>query len=129
MYKVKNIYILARLNMPTMENFIHFRRLVWMGKIAVMPFSRNPRIFLNAWISTPRPIGRPNLTTRESFLKSLKYCNAHGGEDFKNLICPNGKLDQWIPMAQVNTDWLKKIEFLRETCFLNDVDFYKTYLL
>ena len=54
MYKVKNIYILARLDMPTMENFIHFHRLVWMGKIAAMPFSRNPRIFLNAWISTPR---------------------------------------------------------------------------
>ena len=117
MYKVKNIYILARLNMPTMENFIHFRRLVWMGKIAVMPFSRNPRIFLNAWISTPRPIGRPNLTTRESFLESLKYCNAHGGEDFKNLKCPNGKLDQWIPMAQVNIDWLKKLNFYVKLVF------------
>ena len=45
MYKVRNIYILARLRMLTMENLIHFRRLVWMGKIVSMPFPRNPRIF------------------------------------------------------------------------------------
>ena len=127
MYKVKNIHILARLYMPTMESFIHFRRLVWIGKIASMPFTRNPRIFLNAWISNPRPTGRPNLTTRESFLKSLKYLHEHGGEDFKNVKCPNGKLEQWLPIAQLPTiDWLEKIEFLRETRMLNEVDFYKT---
>ena len=129
MYKVKNIYILARLQMPTMENIIHYRRLVWMGEIASITFSRNPRIFLNAWITSARPTGRPNLTTRESFLKSLIYCHEHGGNDFKNIKCPNGKLEQWLPMAQLpTTDWLKKLEFLRETRFLNSVDFYKTYL-
>ena len=128
MYKVKNIYILARLNMPTMENFIHFRGLIWMGKIASMPLSRNPRIFLNAWISTPRPTGRPNLTTRESFLKSLKYCNKKGGAEFKPVRHPNGKLDQWVSLAQGHIEWSRKIEFLRETRYLNAVDFYKTYL-
>ena len=56
-YKVKNMYILARLNMPTMESLIHFRRLVWLRKIASMPFTRNPHIFLNAWISNPPPEG------------------------------------------------------------------------
>ena len=127
MYKVKNIYIFARLRMHTMGNFIHYHRLVWMGKIASLPFSRNPRIFLNAWVSSPRPIGRPNLTICESFLKSLNYCHEHGGKDFKHLKCPNRKLEQWLPMAQL-PDWPEKIEFLRDTRFLNAVDFYKTYL-
>ena len=129
LYKVKNIHVLARLQMSTMENFIHYRRLVWLGKIASMPFSRNPRIFLNAWMSSPRPTGRPNLTIRESFLKSLNYCHEHGGNEFKNIKCPNGKLEQWLPIAQLpTTNWLEKIEFLRETRVLNAVDFYKTYL-
>ena len=109
MYKVKNIYILARLNMPTMECFIHFRRLVWIGKIASMPFSRNPCIFSKAWISNPRPTGRPNLTTPESFLKSRKkFCHEHGGNDFKNMKCPNGKSEQWLPMDQLPT--IKRLE-------------------
>ena len=116
MYKVKNIYIFAKLRMPTMENFIHYRRQIWMGKFASMPFSRNPRIFLNAWVSSPRPTGRPNLTIRESFLKSLNYCHEHGGNDFKRIKCPNGKLEQWLPMAQL-PDWLEKIEFLRDNLF------------
>ena len=69
MYKVKNRNILARLNMPNMKNLIHYRRLLWMQKIAVMPFNRYPKIFLNAWISSNYPVGRPYLTTCDSFLK------------------------------------------------------------
>ena len=88
-----------------MENFNHHCILAWVGKIASMPFSRNPSIFFNAWISTSRPIGRPSLTTRESFLKSLKYCNDHVGEDFETVTCPNGKHEKWIPMAQGDIDW------------------------
>jgi len=126
MCKIKNIYILARLWMPSMENFIYHRRLVYnMGKIVNIPFTRNPRLFLNAWISLPRPTGRPNLTIRESFLKSLKYCIEKGTIDFE---CPNGKLDKWLPMAQKRSDWLNSIKFLREARFFNEADFYKTYL-
>ena len=84
MYRVKNIHILARLSLPSMGNLIHYRRLMWMRKIAIMPLNRNPRKFLNAWISTNRPVGRPNLTTRDSFVKSLQYCN---------FTCPHGKLN------------------------------------
>ena len=42
MYKVKNIYILARLQMPTMGNLIRYRRLVWMGKFPLCPFLVSP---------------------------------------------------------------------------------------
>ena len=91
MYKVKYWTILARVGVPSMEKIIHYRRLAWMHKIAIMPSNRNPKKFLNAWISSKRPVGRPNITTRDSFLKSLHFY------DFK---CPNGKLDQWIPEAR-----------------------------
>ena len=94
MYKVRNIYILARLRIPDMENFIHFCRLVWMGEIASCLFLVILVFFLNAWIPTPRLTGRPSLTTHDSFLKSLKYCNDHSGADFKTITFTNGKLDQ-----------------------------------
>jgi len=119
MYRVKNIHILARLSLPSMGNLIHYRRLMWMRKIAIMPLNRNPRKFLNAWISTNRPVGRPNLTTRDSFVKSLQYCN---------FICPHGKLNTWVPQANNYSNWKKMTESLRQTQSLTDVEFYKTYL-
>ena len=129
MYKVTNSNVLARLHMPKIEHVIHWRRLDWMVKIASMASSRNQHTFINAWMTSPRTIGRPNLITRESFMKSLKYCHNYGGTDFKNLKCPNGKLKQWLSMARLsNTSWLDNIEFLRKPRFSNAVDFYKTYL-
>ena len=119
MYRVKNIHILALLSLPSMENLIHYRRLMWMRKIAVMPLNRNPRKFLNAWISTNRPVGRPNLTTRDSFVKSLQYCN---------FTCPHGKLNAWVPQANNYSNWKKMTESVRQTQSLTDVEFYKTYL-
>ena len=118
MYKVKNWTILARVGVPSMEKIIHYRRLAWMHKIAIMPSNRNPKKFLNAWISSKRPVGRPNITTRDSFLKSLHFC------DFK---CPNGKLDQWIPEARDYTKWYSMMGKLRDVKTLNEVEFYKTY--
>ena len=100
-----------------MEKIIHYRRLAWMHKIAIMPSNRNPKKFLNAWISSKRPVGRPNITTRDSFLKSLHFC------DFK---CPNGKLDQWIPEARDYTKWYGMMGKLRDVQILNEVEFYKT---
>ena len=67
MYKVKKWSILARVCVPSMENIIYYRRLDWMRKIAIMSSNRNPRKFLNAWISSC-PVGRTNLTTHDSFL-------------------------------------------------------------
>ena len=125
MYKVKNVHILARLNLPSMKKLLHYRRLLWIQKIATMPLNRNPRMFLNAWILSNRPVGRPNLTTRDSFLKSLQYCNELG---IIKLECPNGKLNQWIPQLTCNrTIWQKKIDILRGVMSINKVDFYKTY--
>ena len=72
-----------------------------------------------------RPVGRPNLTTRDSFLKSLQYCDEIG---IIKLECPNGKLNQWIPQLSCNrTAWRKKIDILREVESINKIDFYKTY--
>ena len=124
MYKVKNINIYARLGVPTMERIIHYRRLIWMQKIALMPITRTPRLFLNAWIANPRPVGRPNLTTRDSFIQSLQYCDSQGFSDFQ---CPNGKLNKWVPLAQNKKTWKEMTDKLRKVRTLNDVDFYKTY--
>ena len=72
--------------MTSMENFIH----CWMCKITHIPLKRHPRKFLNAWISSNRPVGRPCITTRTCFLGPLKYYNSQDTLDFK---CPNGN---WI---------------------------------
>ena len=124
MYKVKNKYILSRLGVPSMKNIIHYRRLMWMQKIAAMPITRYPRIFLNAWVPLNRPVGRPNLTTRQSFLNSLHYCDSEGILKFN---CPNGKLNEWVKKASDSLDWTEMTEKLRDVRIINEVDFYKTY--
>ena len=127
MYKVTNSNVLARSYMLKTEHVTHYRRFAWMGKIASMASSRNLSTFLNVWMASPRPIERTNLTTCKPFLKSLNYCHDHGGTSFKNLKCPNRKLEQWIPMARLsNTSWLDKIVFLCKPRFLSAVYFYKT---
>ena len=78
-----------------MKNIIHYKSLMGMQKIVAIPITRYPRIFLNiwVWVSSTHPIGRPNLTTCQSFLNSLHYCNSESILKFK---CPNGKLNEWV---------------------------------
>ena len=94
------------------------------AKIALMPITRTPRLFLNSWISNPCPVGRPNLTTRDNFLKSLQYCDS---QDLIDVKCPTGKLNQWATQARDIKFWSEITEELRNVRILNDVDFYKTY--
>ena len=95
-----------------------------MQKIAAMPITQYPRIFLNAWISSTCPIGRPNLTTCQSFLNSLKCCNTEGILKFK---AQNGQLNKWVQEADNRVAWTEMTEKLREVWILNETDFYKTY--
>ena len=77
-YRVKNENVLKYIGIPPVENYIHFHRLIWIGKISRMPFSRFPRKFLTAWTSLPthtlsRPHGQPVQTIRH--LKKLDTQN------------------------------------------------------
>ena len=88
-----------------------------------MPPNRNPKK-LTTWISSKRPVGHPNLATRDSFLKSLHFCDSQKVSGFK---FPNGKLDQWVPKACNYREWYDMMEEIRDVRSLNEVDFYKTY--
>ena len=71
---VTNENVLRYVGIPPMENIIHYRRLIWMGKIARMPFKRFPRKFLAAWTNSPqeqtysRPHGRRQKSTRDIWI-------------------------------------------------------------
>ena len=77
-YRVKNANVLKYIGIPPVDNYIHYRRLIWIGKIGRMPFSRFLRKFLTAWTSPPshtlsRPHSGPVQTIRHSFLNSLNF--------------------------------------------------------
>ena len=78
-YSITNENILKHVGILSIEDIVHHRRLVWMGKIARMPLDRFPRKFLAAWMdclpgnSYSRPHSRRQLSTRDSFLNSLEY--------------------------------------------------------
>ena len=78
-YSITNENILKHVGILLVEDIVHHRRLVWMGKIARMPLDRFPRKFLAAWMdclpgnSYSRPHSRRQLSTRDSFLNSLEY--------------------------------------------------------
>ena len=95
-----------------------------MQKIASMPITWYPRIFLNTWVSSTRPIGRPNLTICQSFFNSLEYCNIEGIRKFK---ARNGQLNNCVQEASDYKVWTKMKEKLRKVRIINEVDFYKTY--
>ena len=103
---------------------MHYRRLVWMQKNTLIPITCTPRQFLNAWIANPFPVGRPNLTTHDSFVKSLQQCDSWAFSDFQ---CPNRKTNQLVTQGQNTKTWKEMMEKLRNVQKLNDVGFYKTY--
>ena len=72
MYSVTNENVLRRISLPPMDDVVHHRRLTWMGKLARMSTDNSPRKFLNAWADHPRPVGRLQFTTKDSYLNSLK---------------------------------------------------------
>ena len=52
-YSTANKNVLKHVVIPSMDDIVHYRRLVWMGKIARMPLDRFPRKFLAAWTDCP----------------------------------------------------------------------------
>ena len=99
MYRVlvHTIDMLCRLGIPPLSDISHYRRLVWMGKIAQMPLTRLPRKLLAAWTFPAdgkqwRLIGARKTTTCDSFLRSLNRIGL--GET----VGPDGLLVTWTPL-------------------------------
>ena len=102
-YSGTNVDVQRRLGIPPLSDIGHYRRLVWMGKIAQMPLTRLPRKLLAAWTQPSvgkqwRPTGARKTTTCDSFLQSLQRIGL--GET----VGPNGLLETWIPLVDT-PDW------------------------
>ena len=125
MYRITNENVLRRVGIPPMCDIIHYRRLQWIEKIARMPLTRLPRKFLTAWAVSPdgcsRPHGRRILTTRDSFLDSLRQIGIKSDD---------GNLKDWIHLAQdrtYDTRWKRKTKQLLTVDKLSQVEFLNTY--
>ena len=122
-YRVKNANVLKYIGIPPVENYIHYRRLIWIGKISRMPFTRFPRKFLTAWTSPPthtlsRLHGRPVQTTKHSFLNSLHFIK---------IPTKNGNLKDWVHKSRNEKLWTKKCGKLLKVKEISYVDFLNTY--
>ena len=122
-YRVKNANVLKYIGIPPVDNYIHYRRLIWIGKIGRMPFSRFPRKFLTAWTSPPnhtlsRPHGRPVQTIRHSFLNSLNFIRIRE---------KNGNLKNWVRKTYNEKLWTKKCGKLLQVKEISYVEFLNTY--
>ena len=120
MYSVTNENVLRRISLPPLDDIVHHRRLTWMGKLARMSTENFPRKFLNAWADHPRPVGRRQFTTRDSYLNSLRRVD---------IDAPNGLLNDWLPLARDgDPEWTEKLTALRQVDSLDEVEFFNTYL-
>ena len=122
-YKVKNKNVLKYIGIPSIENYINYHRLIWMGKIGRMPFSRFPPKFLAAWTKSPPPIfscphSWPVQTIRHSFLKSLEL--------FK-LPDKNGNLKKWVHKAHNKKFWTEKCGKVLKIEGISYIEFLNIY--
>ena len=68
----------------------------------------------------PRPVGRRQFTTKDSYLNSLKRVD---------IEAPNGLLNDWLPLARDgDPEWTEKLAALRQVDSLDEVEFFNTYL-
>ena len=71
--KIKNIQVRETFkNIDTIENIISKRRLVFIGKVIYIPCKCVPTRLISAFQTNKRPLGRPNITVRYSFMNDIK---------------------------------------------------------
>ena len=63
----------ARLVLDTIDTYITRRQLRWAGHVSRMPFHRQPRRMLSAWVPHRRPLGAPRMTYGRSLGKSINF--------------------------------------------------------
>ena len=70
---IKNIQVREKFkNIETIENIISKRRLMFIGKVIRMPCKCVPARLPSAFQRNKRPLGRPNITVRHSFINDIE---------------------------------------------------------
>ena len=72
-FKIKNSQVRERFkNIDTIENIISKRRLIFIGKVIRMPCKCVPARLISAFQTNKRPLSRPNITVRHSFINDIE---------------------------------------------------------
>ena len=85
------------LNIDTLENIISKRRLIFIGKIIRMKCNSVPARLISAFQMEKRPLGRPNITVRYSFISDI-------GKIISN-VDPAGSFNNWVRVAFDESRW------------------------
>jgi hypothetical protein len=96
--RITNKQILKEFNnMPSMENIIAKRQLIWIGKLARLPEYRLPRQLMAAWIQHPRKGGQPQLTLRNTMAKVI--------QKIIPAVDKQAQLEVWLQWAEDMVAW------------------------
>ena len=79
------------LNIDTIENIISKIRLIFIGKIIRMKCKCVPARLISAFQMGKRPLGRPSITVRHSFISDI-------GKIISN-VDPAGSFNTWTHVA------------------------------
>jgi hypothetical protein len=96
---IRNEHLRNKMSLPDIMETVHYRQFLFLGKIARLPETTYQRKFLNAWIQTPRPVGRPQQSLRHLHVETLQ---AILGD---TVVDKYGRLADWIPLAHDATEW------------------------
>ena len=95
------------LNIETIENIISKRRLIFIGKIIRMKCKCVPARLIFAFQMEKRPLGRPNITVRYSFISDIGK--------IMSTIDPAGSFNSWDHVAFDESRWIELVINLEST--------------
>ena len=96
--KIKNVQVGEKFkNIDTIENIISKRRIIFIGKIIRMPCKYISARFISVFQRNKRPIGRPNITVRHSFINDI--------EKIVSNVDPSGTFNSWAHIAFDEKRW------------------------
>ena len=105
---ISNSEVYKEFVIDPVEDIIVSRQARWIGKIAEMEESRMPRKMISAWVSNPRPVGRPLTTIRHTYLHVLRRMGVIDEDD------KTGLLRDWIGYIKgdVEPTWAQRRQAL-----------------
>ena len=96
--KIKNVQVGEKFkNIDTIENIISKRRIIFIEKIIRMPCKYISARFISVFQRNKRPIGRPNITVRHSFINDI--------EKIVSNVDPSGTFNSWAHIAFDEKRW------------------------
>ena len=97
--RIRNEHVRNKLSLPDLTETMHYRQFRFLGKIARLPEDNLQRRFLNAWIATPRLVGRPRNSLRHVHIETLQHILGPA------VVSKQGHLTDWLPLASSVTEW------------------------